>query len=184
MDRGYGGLTDGPICLYVCVLGESGSELWGWFQAQQSADRRANEEFSAGEAADGVTRESEDECCVCGGLANAGPERFAWFEANAVKELCDVGAGECSRDEIEKANRNTASEEQNVGRQRLLDSSVELGGRICSGLETDDLSTHMLKESGQHGLAGVAEAAVWRRLLEGDEFISGGNDGHGGVGRN
>ncbi|MEY2726691.1 MAG: hypothetical protein RLZZ458_2558 [Planctomycetota bacterium] len=156
--------------------------MWGWFQAQQPADSGAYEEFAAGEAGDGIARESEHECGVCGSLANAGPEWFAWFEAYAVEELCDLGACKCCRDEIKNAHRDTAGKEQDVGGQSVVNGAVEVGRGVSGGLKAEDTGSHVLQECGQHGLAGVAELALWRSLVEGDEFISGGDDGHGGDG--
>lgn len=156
------GLADGAIAFDGGWFGEHGGERGGAGESEHLADGGADEEFAADEAGDGVAGESEDKCGVCVGLMDAGPERFAGFEFDAVEELGDVGAVECCGDEVKEPNGDASGEQQEIGFEGRVDGVVEFVGGVGSGLQADDSDTKILEKCGEHGLCGVAEPA-WGR---------------------
>jgi hypothetical protein len=159
LDRSDCGLADGAIAFDGGWFGEHGGESGGAGESEHLADGGADEEFAADEAGDGVAGESEDECGVCVGAMDSGPEWFSGFEFDAVEELGDVGAAESSGGKVEESNGDASGEQQEIGLECCVDGVVEFVRGVGSGLKADDSGTEILEECGEHGLCGVAEPA-------------------------
>jgi hypothetical protein len=170
-------------------LGKSGSG--GGFASQRGQDR-GGEEVEGDGAGDGVAGEREEwnRRLPCPGIQGSGQlsesQRFAGLNGQAAKEEGGARVDKRPVDEVESPGGDAARDEEHCDVQRGVYN--RLNGRIkqflpvLNGGEKDGFCAGGRDHRGQHGAVGVADLVGARGVLNGNQFIAGGQDRHAGPG--
>ena len=158
----------------------------------ECGDERQGKELKGDGAGDGVAGEREKGQGSGGGawLGGAGEaaegDGFAGLDGDASEEESSAAAGECGGDEVEFADRDSASNEEQVNACGRIEGGADGGFEGIRGILRDGHGyghgSGGGDHGGEHGGVGVADLAGAGGEVVGDEFVAAGEDGDAGAG--